>query len=95
VGDLVIDSARFEVSWKRNRVALTRAEFALLRALVHAPNVVLGREQLLVLARDDGAAATVRTVDHLSKRISQKVRAVDTSFDQIETVFGVGYRYRT
>ena len=94
VGPLTIDVSRFEVRWNGQQVVLTRAEFELLRSLVSRRGRVLGREQLLELARDDDAVVTDRTIDTLVKRVRKKLKAVDASFDEIETVIGVGYRYR-
>ncbi len=93
-GSLTIDPARFEVRWKSVPVALTRSEFLVLSALARAAGRVLGRERLIDLARGDDVVVTDRTVDTYIKRIRQKVRAVDPDFDSIETVIGVGYRYR-
>jgi two-component system response regulator ChvI len=35
-----------------------------------------------------------RTIDSHIKRIRKKFRALDPKFDQIETLYGVGYRYK-
>jgi len=93
-GWLRIDRARFEVSWRDRPVVLTRSELELLAALAERRGFVLARERLLDLARGDGLAVTERTVDTFIKRIRKKLREVDPEFDEIETVFGVGYRYR-
>lgn len=93
-GPLTVDPSRFEVLWKRAPVTLTRSEFLVLSALARSPGIVLGRERLIDLARGDDVVVTDRTVDTYIKRIRQKVRAVDPDFDAIETVIGVGYRYR-
>lgn len=93
-GDLEVDPARFEVRWKGKAVVLTRSEFQIVSALVRRRGMVLGREQLLELARGDGAVVTDRTVDTFIKRIRKKVREADPGFDEIETVIGMGYRYR-
>ena len=75
-------------------IALTRSEFQILGALARHRGTVLAREQLLDLARGDDAVVTDRTVDTFVKRLRKKIRDVDAAFDEIETVFGVGYRYR-
>jgi DNA-binding response OmpR family regulator len=93
-GPLVLDPARFAVTWRRQPVALTRAEFGMLEALARHPGLVLARDRLLECARGDDSSVTDRTVDTLIKRLRAKIRKVDADFDQIETVFGVGYRYR-
>ena len=93
-GPLRLDPGRFEVRWRGKPVVLTRSEFQILGALARNRGMVLAREQLLDLARGDDAVVTDRTVDTFVKRLRKKIRDVDAAFDEIETVFGVGYRYR-
>ena len=94
VGRLRLDPGRFEAKWRGKPIALTRSEFQILGALARHRGTVLAREQLLDLARGDDAVVTDRTVDTFVKRLRKKIRDVDADFDEIETVFGVGYRYR-
>jgi two-component system response regulator ChvI len=94
VGRLRLDPGRFEAKWAGAAIALTRSEFQILGALARHRGTVLAREQLLDLARRDDAVVTDRTVDTFVKRLRKKIRDVDPAFDEIETVFGVGYRYR-
>ncbi len=94
-GDLVVDRASFTVRWKDRPVALTRAEFQILHALLRSRGLVLTRDRLLDLARGTEVAVTDRTVDTFIRRIRKKLTETDPSFDQIETVFGIGYRYRS
>ena len=94
-GELVIDRGSFSVRWKDQAVALTRAEFQILHALVHSRGLVLSRDRLLDLARGTEVAVTDRTVDTFIRRIRKKLTECDPGFDEIETVFGVGYRYRS
>ena len=93
-GHLRLDPGRFEVRWRGKPVVLTRSEFQILGALARNRGMVLARERLLDLARGDDAVVTDRTVDTFIKRLRKKIRDVDPAFDGIETVFGVGYRYR-
>ena len=94
VGPLRLDPARFEAKWRGTAIALTRSEFQILGALARHRGTVLARERLLDLARGDDAVVTDRTVDTFVKRLRKKIRDVDAAFDEIETVFGIGYRYR-
>jgi DNA-binding response OmpR family regulator len=94
VGPLRLDPNRFEARWHGQPVALTRSEFQILGVLARHRGNVLAREQLLDIARGDDAVVTDRTVDTFIKRLRKKIRDVDAAFDEIETVFGVGYRYR-
>jgi DNA-binding response OmpR family regulator len=93
-GPLRLDPARFEARWRGAPVTLTRSEFQILSALARNRGTVLARERLLDIARGEDAVVTDRTVDTFIKRLRKKIRDVDESFDEIETVFGVGYRYR-
>jgi DNA-binding response OmpR family regulator len=94
VGELTIDEARFAVRWRGRAVVLTRSELEVLAALARHRGFVLRRDQLLDLARGDDAVVTDRTIDTFIKRIRKKLRDADAAFDEIETVIGVGYRYR-
>jgi two-component system, OmpR family, response regulator ChvI len=93
-GRLRLDPARFEARWSGKAVPLTRTEFLMLAALARNRGMVLPRERLLDLARGDDVTVTDRTVDTFIKRLRKKLREVDETFDEIETVFGVGYRYK-
>lgn len=93
-GALVVDAARFAVRWRDRPVTVTKTEFLLLDALARHRGLVLSREQLLDKARGDDSTVTERTVDTFIKRLRRKVREVDPTFDEIETVIGIGYRYR-
>jgi two-component system response regulator ChvI len=94
VGPLRLDPNRFEAKWRGTPITLTRSEFQILGALARHRGTVLARERLLDIARGDDAVVTDRTVDTFVKRLRKKIRDVDAAFDEIETVFGVGYRYR-
>jgi len=93
-GALVLDPPRFDVRWRGQPVTLTRSEFQLLVVLARHRGMVLSRERLLEAARGDDTTVTDRTVDTFIKRLRKKIRDVDAAFDEIETVIGVGYRYK-
>jgi DNA-binding response OmpR family regulator len=93
-GPLRLDPARFEARWRGKAVTLTRSEFQILQALVRNRGQVLARERLLDMARGDEAMVTDRTVDTFIKRLRKKFCDVDARFAEVETVFGVGYRYK-
>ena len=93
-GDLEIDRQRFEVKMKGRLVELTRKEFDLLSALVRSPGRVFGREELLDLVWGQDGFAEPRTVDVHVARLRAKFIAARTPEPGIETVRGVGYRFR-
>ena len=92
-GRLVMDPARHKVIWDGREVTLTVTEFLILEALAQRPGVVKSRNQLLDIAYQDDVYVDDRTIDSHIKRIRRKFRAVDSAFDAIETLYGVGYRF--
>ncbi len=93
-GDLEIDRQRFEVSMKGKLVELTRKEFELLAVLVGTPGRVFGREELLDLVWGHDGFVEPRTVDVHVARLRGKFTAANLPAPGVETVRGVGYRFR-
>ena len=93
-GDLEIDRQRFEVKMKGRLVELTRKEFDLLATLIRAPGRVFGREELLDLVWGHDGFVEPRTVDVHVARLRAKFTAARAPMPAIETVRGVGYRFR-
>src|SRR6267142_4055521 len=93
-GDLEIDRQRFEVKMKGRLVELTRKEFDLLATLIRTPGRVFGREDLLDLVWGQDGFVEPRTVDVHVARLRAKFTAARVSEPGIETVRGVGYRFR-
>jgi len=92
-GDLTMDPLRHSVTWKGQNVSLTVTEFLLLQALAQRPGFVKSRDQLMDVAYDDQVYVDDRTIDSHIKRLRKKMRAVDSEFSAIETLYGIGYRY--
>ena len=92
-GRLTMDPARHKVVWDGKDVTLTVTEFLILEALAQRPGVVKSRNQLLDIAYQDDVYVDDRTIDSHIKRIRRKFRSADGSFDAIETLYGVGYRF--
>ncbi|WP_292054756.1 MULTISPECIES: response regulator transcription factor [unclassified Brevundimonas] len=93
-GPLAMDPARHECTWDGKPVKLTVTEFLLLQALAQRPGFVKSRDNLMDAAYDDQVYVDDRTIDSHVKRMRKKFRMVDPEFDAIETLYGVGYRYR-
>ena len=93
-GDLEIDRERFEVRMKGRPVELTPKEFELLATLAGAPGRVFGREELLDLVWGHDGFVEPRTVDVHVARLRGKFIAAKLSEPGVETVRGVGYRYK-
>ena len=81
------------VSPEGHRVALTRAEFELLNALIAHPGTVLTRERLLGCITHRSWDPGDRTVDVLVRRLRQKLEVDSQSPELIITVHGEGYMF--
>jgi two-component system response regulator ChvI len=92
-GPLVMDTDRHSCTWDGRDVQLTVTEFLLLKALASRPGHVKSRDQLMDAAYGESIYVDDRTIDSHIKRLRKKFRQVDDSFSQIETLYGVGYRY--
>lgn len=93
-GRLTLDPARHDCLWDGHPVKLTVTEFLLLQSLAQRPGFVKSRDNLMDAAYDDQVYVDDRTIDSHIKRMRKKFRQVDKEFDAIETLYGVGYRYR-
>jgi len=93
-GDLLLDAARHVCAWKGQPVDLTVTEFLLLKSLAARPGHVKSRDQLMDAAYGEHIYVDDRTIDSHIKRLRKKFRVIDGEFAQIETLYGVGYRYR-
>jgi two-component system OmpR family response regulator len=90
-GPLRLDLKRLTATWNDKVVDLTLTEFWMVHSLVKFLGHVKNREQLMSEANlvvDDS------TVTSHVKRIRKKFAAVDPAFDAIDTVYGMGYRWK-
>jgi two-component system response regulator ChvI len=93
-GALTMDQERHTCTWNGQNVTLTVTEFLILFALAQRPGVVKSRNALMDAAYDDQVYVDDRTIDSHIKRLRKKFKAVDDDFNMIETLYGVGYRFR-
>jgi len=93
-GQLVLDPERHLCTWKDRQVDLTVTEFLLLESLARRPGHVKNRDQLIDAAYGENIYVDDRTIDSHVKRVRRKFKAMDDEFSEIETLYGVGYRYR-
>ena len=90
-GPLTLDMKRFLALWRGKEIDLTLTEFWMVHALAKFPGHVKNRDQLMGDAKivvDDG------TITSHIKRIRRKFAAVDPAFEAVDTVYGMGYRWR-
>lgn len=93
-GDLELDLQRYSVRWKGQPISLTVTEFMMLHALVRHPGHVKTRKQLHQDGYPHDAFVSDRTIDSHIKRVRRKFEEVDESFERIETMYGLGYRWK-
>lgn len=93
-GKLKLDPRRHLCTWSDLPVTLTVTEFLILQSLAHRPGFVKSRDNLMDAAYDDQVYVDDRTIDSHIKRLRKKFKEIDDDFDAIETLYGVGYRYR-
>ena len=89
-GALIIDGDKMQTTWKAVPVTLSLTEFWIVHALARNPGHGKNRQQLMDAANvvlDDN------TITSHVKRIRRKFQQVDASFDAIQTVYGMGYRW--
>ncbi|MDA0226454.1 MAG: proteobacterial dedicated sortase system response regulator [Proteobacteria bacterium] len=90
-GPLTLDLKRFSVGWNDAPVELTLTEFWMVHALARHPGHVKTREQLM---RDANLVVDDATITSHVKRLRRKFQAVDAAFDAVDTVYGIGYRWK-
>ena len=93
-GALSLDTQRHECLWRGQPVNLTVTEFLILEALAQRPGYVKSRDALMDAAYDDQVYVDDRTIDSHIKRLRRKFRKNDPDFDSIETLYGVGYKFK-
>jgi two-component system response regulator ChvI len=93
-GALRMDPERHTCTWKNEPVTLTVTEFLILKALATRPGVVKSRNSLMDAAYDEQVYVDDRTIDSHIKRLRKKFKQAEDSFDMIETLYGVGYRFK-
>ena len=93
-GHLVLDDDRHICTWKGKMVNLTVTEYLLVKALAQRPGHVKNRDQLMDMAYGENIYVDDRTIDSHIKRVRKKFKDVDDDFNHIETLYGVGYRYK-
>ena len=93
-GHLLLDAARHLCKWKGSELNLTVTEFLLIETLAKRPGLVKTRDQLIDAAYGETIYVDDRTIDSHIKRLRRKFKSFDENFDEIETIYGIGYRYK-
>lgn len=90
-GPLELDLKRFTAKWKGAAIDLTLTEFWMVHALARHPGHVKNRDQLM---REAELVVDDATITSHVKRLRAKFLAADATFDAVETVYGLGYRWK-
>jgi two-component system OmpR family response regulator len=90
-GDLIMDSKRMTVKWKEQFVDLTVTEFWMLHAIAKFAGHVKSRPQLM---DESNMVVDDTTITSHIKRVRKKFVQIDPNFDRVETVYGMGYRWK-
>jgi len=93
-GDIRLDAESRSVTIKGSPVNLTPSEFTILRLFMSSPGRVFSRSDILLQTQGSTYEGVERTVDVHIRNLRSKIEKVPSSPEYIETVFGVGYRYR-
>lgn len=89
-GPLKLDLKRMMATWNGTPVDLTLTEFWMVHALAKYPGHVKDRERLM---QEANIVVDESTITSHIKRIRKKFLAVDPAFNQVDTVYGMGYRW--
>ena len=88
---LELDLRQMRAQWQGQNLGLTVTEFWMLHSIAQRPGHVKSREQLM---DDSKMVVDDSTITSHIKRIRKKFIRIDMAFDAIETVYGMGYRWR-
>lgn len=94
VGDLKLDRITREVTWKTQTIDLTSREFNLIEYLMRSPGRVFTRTQILEHVWGYDFDPSTNVVDVCIQRIRKKIGVSDDGNSPIESVRGVGYRFK-
>jgi DNA-binding response OmpR family regulator len=94
VGNLSIDRVRFEVKVEETEIKLSRKEFDLLWTLASEDGRAFRRQELIARVWGNGYFIDARTVDVHIARLRTKLKEAAAKAPSIETVWGIGYRFR-
>ncbi|MCW8925311.1 MAG: winged helix-turn-helix domain-containing protein, partial [Xanthomonadales bacterium] len=91
-GALRLSIERMEVQWNGQPVPLTVTELWVVHSLARHPGHVRSRQQLM---DDANILVDDQTITSHVKRIRRKFKAIDSTFDKLDTVYGAGYRWNS
>ena len=93
-GHFTIHEDAWEISRKDIRMPFSVTEFRIFKTLLTHPDTVFSREELMAKGYPQDCYLSDRNVDTHITRIRKKIQKADPNFSAIESVYGLGYRYR-
>jgi len=94
LASLLIDIEYHSVTYAGQEVEVTPTEFNILRKLASNPGRVFSRQQLIEDQAGDPGGSFERSIDVHVKNLRNKLKATGADSNLIDTVFGVGYRFK-
>ena len=95
LNDIKINSDSWICEYLDEKVILTISEFRILRKLIANPDIVISRDKLAEAAFPDDNYNLGRSVDVHISRIRHKLQDINPEFDSLETVYQVGYKWKS
>lgn len=94
IGELTINNDDYSCFWNNQKINLSITEFLILKNLVENAEKIKTREQLIDFAYGQNIYVEERTIDSHIKRIRKKIKKIDDTFNNIEAIYGLGYKYK-
>ncbi|NND00826.1 MAG: response regulator [Gammaproteobacteria bacterium] len=93
IGELTIDEDRMSIRWRGQELSLTLTEFWLIESMARHPGHVKTYENMMQITRQSYVERN--TINGYIRRIRNKFKEIDPDFKNIQTIFGVGYKWNT
>ena len=91
IDELEIEEHSMSIRWKGHELSLTLTEFWLIESMARHPGHVKTYENMMQITRQSYVERN--TINGYIRRIRNKFKEVDPEFKNIQTVFGVGYKW--
>ncbi|MCH2190796.1 MAG: response regulator [Gammaproteobacteria bacterium] len=93
VDQLSINEDSMTIKWRGEELSLTLTEFWLIESMARHPGHVKTYENMMQITRQSYVERN--TINGYIRRIRNKFKEIDSDFKQIQTVFGVGYKWNS
>lgn len=93
-GNIIVDPSEYKVLVKNEELKLTINEFSLLKILIASPNKVFSRQDLLTMTQGKYFESYERSIDSHIKNLRKKLTQADPGSHYIESIYGVGYKFK-